>query len=121
MRARYAVAHHRAVKRLHKRTKGFWGGRNNLLRVAKDTVLRAENFATRDRSVRKREFRSLWIARINAAARDHGLRYGQLIDGLTKAGVVINRKMLSELAIHDAAAFSKIVEAAREQLNLIKA
>jgi large subunit ribosomal protein L20 len=101
---------------LYRRTKGYRGGRRNLLRTAKETLIRAGVYAYRDRRVRKREFRKLWIIRVNAAARQRGLRYSELIHGLQKAQIGLDRKMLSEMAIHDPAAFDAVVEKAREAL-----
>ena len=116
MRTTKGSARNRAKNRLFKKTKGYVGGRGTLLRTAKETLVRAEAYAFRDRRVRKREFRKLWIIRINAASRERGLRYSELMSGLKKAEVEINRKMLSEMAIHDPAAFDAIVEKAREAL-----
>ena len=116
MRTTKGSARNRAKNRLFKKTKGYVGGRGTLLRTAKETLVRAEAYAFRDRRVRKREFRKLWITRINAAARERGLRYGELINGLKKANVELDRKMLSEMAIHDPAAFDTVVEKAREAL-----
>ncbi|MGI6400811.1 MAG: 50S ribosomal protein L20 [Thermoguttaceae bacterium] len=116
MRVRNSVARHRAKNKLMRRAKGFRGGRKNLLRTVKETVLRAEVFATRDRRTRKRDFRRLWIIRINAATRMRGLRYSQFINGLKKANVALDRKMLADLAVSDPAAFDKIVEVAKAAL-----
>jgi len=116
MRTTKGSARNRAKNRLFKKTKGYVGGRGSLLRTAKETLLRAEAYAYRDRRVRKREFRKLWIIRINAASRERGLRYSELISGLKKAEVEIDRKMLSEMAINDPGAFDAIVEKAREAL-----
>ncbi|MCA9229182.1 MAG: 50S ribosomal protein L20 [Planctomycetales bacterium] len=116
MRTTKGSARNRAKNRLFKKTKGYVGGRGTLLRTAKETLVRAEAYAFRDRRVRKRDFRRLWIIRINAAARERGLRYGELISGLKKAQVELDRKMLSEMAIHDPAAFDTVVEKAREAL-----
>jgi large subunit ribosomal protein L20 len=116
MRTTKGSARNRAKNRLFKKTKGYVGGRGTLLRTAKETLVRAEAFAFRDRRVRKREFRKLWIIRINAAARERGLRYSELVNGLKRAEVELNRKMLSEMAIHDPAAFDAVVEKAREAL-----
>jgi len=116
MRTTKGSARNRAKNRLFKKTKGYVGGRGTLLRTAKETLVRAEAYAFRDRRVRKREFRKLWIIRINAAARERGLRYGELINGLKKANIELDRKMLSEMAIHDPAAFDVVVEKAREAL-----
>ena len=116
MRTTKGSARNRAKNRLFKKTKGYVGGRGTLLRTAKETLVRAEAYAFRDRRVRKREFRKLWIIRINAASRERGLRYGELMNGLKKANVELDRKMLSEMAIHDPAAFDAVVEKAREAL-----
>jgi len=116
MRTTKGSARNRAKNRLFKKTKGYWGGRGTLLRTAKETLVRAEAYAFRDRRVRKREFRKLWIIRINAAARERGLRYSELVNGLKKAQIELDRKMLSEMAIHDPAAFDVVVEKAREAL-----
>ena len=116
MRTKKGAARTRAKRRLFKRTKGYRGGRNNLLRTAKETVIRADVFAYRDRRLRKRDFRRLWITRINAATRQRGLRYSEFISGLGKSGIELNRKMLSEMAIHDPTAFDAIVEQAKEAL-----
>jgi len=116
VRARSGKALIRRRKRLHKLTKGFRLGRHNLVKQAKITLMRAGVFAFRDRRVRKREFRRLWIIRINAACRARGARYSQLIHGLQKAAVELNRQSLSEIAIHDPATFDKIVELAKRNL-----
>ena len=116
MRTTKGSARNRAKNRLYKKTKGYWGGRGTLLRTAKETLIRAEAYAFRDRRVRKRDFRKLWIIRINAAVRERGLRYSELIHGLKKANIELDRKTLSEMAIHDSAAFDAVVEKAREAL-----
>ena len=113
MRTTNAVPRKRRKNRLFQKTKGYVGGRRRLLRTAKENLVRAEAFAFRDRRARKREFRKLWILRINAACRERGLRYSEFIHGITKAGIQLDRKMLSELAIHDAAAFDAIVAQAK--------
>jgi large subunit ribosomal protein L20 len=117
MRTTKGAARNKAKNRLFKKTKGFVGGRGNLLRSAKETLDRAGAYAYRDRRVKKREFRKLWIIRINAAARERGLRYSELIAGLKKAQIELDRKTLSEMAIADAAAFDAVVEKAREALS----
>ena len=117
MRAPSGAARHRAKKRLFKAVKGYRGGRGRLLRTAKETLLRAGAFAYRDRRVRKREFRRLWIVRISAACRQRDLRYSELIHGLGLAEVKVDRKMLSDLAVNDPAAFDELVNTAREQLQ----
>ncbi|MEZ6196132.1 MAG: 50S ribosomal protein L20 [Planctomycetota bacterium] len=116
MRVTNAVPRHRRKKRLMKRVRGFVGGRSKLLRAAKETLVRAEAFATRDRKARKRDFRKMWITRINAAARANGITYSQLIAGLAKAEIVVDRKQLSELAIHDPQAFAAVVDKAKAAL-----
>ncbi len=116
MRTTKGSARNRAKNRLFKKTKGYVGGRGTLLRTAKETLVRAEAYAYRDRRVRKREFRKLWIIRVNAAARERGLRYSELMNGLKKSQVGLDRKMLSEMAIHDPAAFDAVVEKSREAL-----
>ena len=110
MRTTKGAARNKAKKRLFKKAKGYVGGRGRLLRSVKETLIRAEAFAYRDRKVRKREFRKLWIIRINAAARQRGLRYNEFINGLQKAGIELDRKQLSEMAVHDPAGFDAIVE-----------
>lgn len=114
MRVTNAVARKRRHKRLLKAAKGYRGSRSKLIRMAKETVLKAGQYAYRDRRVKKREFRNLWIVRINAAARALGLSYSQFMNGLKKAGVEIDRKQLSDLAIKDPAAFNSLVELARK-------
>lgn len=96
--------------------KGFRGSRSKLFRQATEAVDRAQRLATEHRKLRKREFRSLWIVRINAAVRNEGMTYSRFIEGLTKAGVLLNRKMLSEIAIHDAEGFTAIIAKARAAL-----
>lgn len=105
-------ARHRRKKVL-KLAKGFRGGHSKLFRTAADTVDRALNYAYRDRKVRKREFRALWIARINAAVRPHALSYSRFISGLKKSGVGLDRKVLAELAVHDPQGFAQIAQMAK--------
>ena len=105
----------RRRKKVLKQAKGYVGGRRRLFRTAKETVLRAGVFAYRDRRQKKRRFRSLWIIRINAAARALGLSYSTLMNGLKKAGVALDRKILAELATKDPAAFAKLAETAKAQ------
>jgi large subunit ribosomal protein L20 len=112
-RAMKGAARRRARKKVLKAAKGFWGGRSKLYRKAKETLLRAGVYAYRDRRARKREFRKLWILRINAAARERGLSYNQFMGGLAKAGVDINRKLLADMAINDVKGFDKLVQTAR--------
>jgi large subunit ribosomal protein L20 len=112
-RATNAVARHRAHKRLFKRAKGYRGGRSRLLRTVKETLIRAEVYARRDRRAKKREFRRLWITRITAACRARGITYSTFVSGLVKAGVTLDRKVLSAIAIDDPAAFDRLVDEAR--------
>ena len=116
MRTRKGAARRQAKRRLFKRAKGYVGGRSKLLRTVKETLIRAGAYAFRDRRVRKRQFRKLWITRINAACRERGMRYSEFIHGLHKANIALDRKQLSELAIHDPEAFTVIVDQVREQL-----
>ena len=102
-------ATHQRRKKILKAAKGYVGGRRKLFKTAKETVMRARNFAYRDRRVRKRMFRNLWIARINAAVRANGMTYSVFANGLKKAGITINRKMLAYVAAEDPAAFATIV------------
>ncbi len=111
-RARSGKTVLRRRARLRKLTKGFRAGRHNLYRQAIVTLIRSRVYAFRDRRARKRQFRRLWIIRINAAARMHGTTYSRLMDGLAKAGVTIDRKVLADLAVRDQAAFAKLVATA---------
>jgi large subunit ribosomal protein L20 len=115
-RARSGKTVLRRRKRLRKLTKGFRLSRHNLHRQSAVTLIRGRVYAFRDRRVRKREFRRLWIVRINAACRMRGLRYGQFIAGLQRALVELNRKTLANLAVHDPATFDKLVELAKQNL-----
>jgi len=114
MRVRTGKARHRAKKRLFKEARGNVGGRSKLLRTVKETVVRSRAFATRDRRVRKREFRQLWITRLNAACRERGISYSVFIHGLNAAKIELNRKTLSQLAITDPTVFDEIVEAVKQ-------
>ena len=116
MRTTKGAARTRAKRRLYKRAKGYRGGRGNLLRTVKETLIRSGQYAYRDRKTKKRNFRRLWIIRINAACRERGLRYSQFMAGLKAANIELNRKSLSEIAIHDPAGFDQIVEAANKAL-----
>ena len=109
-----SVASRRRRKKILKKAKGYRGGHSKLLRTARDTVQRALKFGYRDRRNKKREFRRLWITRINAAARMEGMSYSELMHGLNKAEVEVNRKMLAEIAVSDRDAFRRFVELARE-------
>lgn len=116
MRTRKGAARNQAKKRLFKRAKGFVGGRGSLTRSVKETLLRSGAYAFRDRRVRKREFRKLWIIRINAAVKSHDLRYSEFIFGLKKANIGLDRKSLSEMAIHDPAGFTDVCNAVKSAL-----
>jgi large subunit ribosomal protein L20 len=112
-RATNNVAAHRRHKKVLKAAKGNYGGRSKLFRTAKETVQKGLTYAYRDRRNRKRDFRRLWIVRINAAARMHGMSYSVFISGLKKAGVNLNRKMLAQLAVSDTAAFKALAKMAK--------
>jgi large subunit ribosomal protein L20 len=114
-RVKSGVAHHARKKKIVAGAKGARGGRSKLYKAAKETAERAMRYAYRDRRKKKSDFRTLWITRINAAARINGISYSRLIAGLAKAGVEVDRKMLAELAVHDADAFAKIAELAKAQ------
>ena len=116
VRARSGVTVTRGRKRTRKLTKGFRRGRHNLYRQSIVTLIRARRYAFRDRRVRKREFRRLWIVRINAACRMRGIRYGQLINALAKANVALNRQSLAEVAVRDPDTFTQIVELGKKHL-----
>ena len=118
MRTKSVVPRLRAKKRLFKRVKGSVGGRRRLLRTAKEAIIRAGVYAHRDRRRKKRDFRRLWINRINAACRERGLRYSQFIAGLSKIGCELDRRTLPEMAILDPTGFDAVVAAAREGLGL---
>ena len=109
-RVQWAVASHRRRKRLLKKAKGYRGARRRQLGKAKETVMRAKAYRTRDRKVKKRVFRNLWIIRLNAAARTRGLTYGRLIAAFKKANVKLDRKQLAEMAVNDQLAFDQLVE-----------
>ncbi|MHB8957603.1 MAG: 50S ribosomal protein L20 [Pirellulaceae bacterium] len=116
MRTTKGAARTRAKRRLYRRAKGYRGGRGNMLRSVKETLVRAGAYAFRDRRVRKRDFRRLWIIRINAAVRERGLRYSEFIHGLQMTGMELDRKSLSEMAIHDPTAFDAVVEQVKAKL-----
>ena len=115
-RVKRGVTSHAKHKKVFKATKGHYGRRRNTIRIAKQAVEKANQYAYRDRKRRKRTFRALWIQRLNAAVRPFGLNYSKFIDGLAKAGVLVDRKVLSELAIAEPAAFQAIVEKAKAAL-----
>ena len=115
-RVKRGVTSHAKHKKVYKLAKGFRGRRKNTIRAAKAAVEKAAQYAFRDRKRKKRTFRALWIQRLNAAVRELGLTYSRFIDGLSKAGITVDRKVLSELAIHEPAAFKAIVEQAKAAL-----
>jgi large subunit ribosomal protein L20 len=115
-RVKRGVTSHAKHKKVLKAAKGFYGRRKNTIRIAKQAVEKSMQYAYRDRKNRKRTFRALWIQRLNAAVREQGLTYSRFIDGLAKAGIEVDRKVLSDLAIHEPAAFGAIVEKARAAL-----
>ena len=115
-RVKRGVTSHARHKRILKRAEGYYGRRKNTIRIAKQAVDKALQYNYRDRKNRKRTFRALWIQRINAAARIHGLTYGRFIDGLGKAGVEVDRKMLADLAVREPDAFKALVDRAQGAL-----
>ena len=115
-RVKRGVVARRRHKKILKQAKGYYGARSRVFRVAKQAVTKAAQYAYRDRRQRKRQFRALWITRINAASRANGLSYSRLIAGLKKADVILDRRVLADLAVHDKAAFTKVVETAKAAL-----
>lgn len=115
-RIKVGVTAHRRHKHILKLAKGYRGAKHLQFKKANETVMKGLMYARRDRRTKKREFRNLWIARINAATRANGLSYSRFINGLTKAGIELNRKVLADMAINDAAAFAKLVETAKAAL-----
>jgi large subunit ribosomal protein L20 len=115
-RVKRGVQAHARHKKVLKQAKGYYGARSKVFRVAKQAVTKAGQYAYRDRRQKKRQFRALWIVRINAAARQFDLSYSRMIDGLNKAGIEIDRKVLADLAVHDIAAFGQIAEKAKAAL-----
>lgn len=115
-RVKRGVTAHRRHKKILKQAKGYYGARSRVFRVAKQAVIKAGQYAYRDRRQRKRQFRALWITRINAAARLHDLSYSRFVAGLKKAGIEIDRKVLADLAVHEKEAFGAIVEKAKAAL-----
>ena len=119
-RVKRGVTAHARHKKVLKAASGFYGRRKNTIRIAKQAVEKSMQYAYRDRKNRKRTFRALWIQRINAAVHEQGLSYGRFIDGLNKAGITIDRKVLSDLAIHEPQAFAAIVAQAKVALEYLK-
>jgi large subunit ribosomal protein L20 len=119
-RVKRGVTAHAKHKKVLKAAKGFYGRRKNTIRTAKAAVDRSMQYAYRDRKNRKRNFRALWIQRINAGVREHGLTYGRFIDGLNKAGIEIDRKVLADMAVHEPQAFAALVGKAKTALEYLK-
>ena len=119
-RVKRGVTSHAKHKKILKQAEGFRGRRKNTIRAAKAAVDHSKQYAYRDRKNKKRTFRALWVQRINAAVREHGLTYGRFIDGLNKAGIEVDRKVMSDMAIHDAAAFGVLVASAKKALEYLK-
>ncbi len=115
-RVKRGVIARRRHKKILKQAKGYYGARRKVFRVARQAVFKAGQYAYRDRRQRKRQFRRLWIARINAAARSNGLTYSRFINGLSKAGIALDRKVLADMAVNDKAAFAAMVEKAKAAL-----
>ena len=119
-RVKRGVTTHARHKKVLKQATGYYGRRKNTIRIAKQAVEKAGQYAYRDRRVRKRNFRALWIQRINAAARENGLTYGRMIDGLNKAGIEIDRKVLADIAVYEPEAFMALAGKAKEALVYLK-
>tara|TARA_R110000823_G_scaffold232224_5_gene358748 strand:+ start:454 stop:810 length:357 start_codon:yes stop_codon:yes gene_type:complete len=115
-RVKRGVVAHRRHKKILKQAKGYYGARSRVFRVAKQAVTKAGQYAYRDRRQRKRQFRALWITRINAQSRANGVSYSRLINGLKKADIALDRRVLADLAVHDKPAFAAIVEQAKASL-----
>ncbi|HEX2336841.1 MAG TPA: 50S ribosomal protein L20 [Hyphomicrobiaceae bacterium] len=116
-RVKRGVTAHAKHKKVLNKAKGYYGRRKNTIRVAKQAVEKALQYGYRDRKRKKRTFRALWIQRINAAVREHGMTYGRFIDGLNKAGITIDRKVLADIAVKDAAGFKTLCDQAAAQLK----
>ena len=119
-RVKRGVTGHAKHRKVFKQAKGYYGRRKNTIRIAKQAVEKANQYAFRDRKRRKRTFRALWIQRLNAAVRPFGITYSQFINGLAKAEITVDRKVLSDLAIHEPAAFAALVEQAKGALSYLK-
>ena len=117
-RVKRGVTSRASHKKVIARAKGFRGRRNNVFRIANEAVMRAGQYAYRDRRNKKRDFRSLWITRINAAVREHGLSYSVFMNGLKKAAITVDRKVLADIAVLDKPAFTKFVEKAKASLGV---
>ncbi len=119
-RVKRGVTAHAKHKKVLKKAKGYYGARSRLIKTAKQAVEKAQQYSYRDRKARKRTFRTLWTQRINAAAREHGLTYSRLVDGMTKAGIEIDRKNLSDMAINQPEAFAAVVAESKKALEYLK-
>ncbi|MDI6025264.1 50S ribosomal protein L20 [Corticibacterium sp. UT-5YL-CI-8] len=119
-RVKRGVTSHAKHKKVLEQAKGFYGRRKNTIRIAKQAVEKSKQYAYRDRKNRKRNFRALWVQRINAAVREHGLTYGRFIDGLNKSNIEIDRNILSDMAIHEPQAFATLVAKAKVALEYLK-
>ena len=117
-RVKRGIVTHKRHKKILDRAQGYWGGRSRLFKTANEAVMHSLQYAYRDRRNRKREFRRLWIARINAATRQNGMQYSRFIEGLSKAGIEIDRKVLSDMAIKDQAGFTALVKKAAEHAGV---
>lgn len=116
-RVKRGMMAHKRHKKVLDRAKGYWGGKHRLFKTANEAVMHALQYAYRDRRNRKRDFRRLWIARINAAARLNEMTYSRFMNGLNKSGIAIDRKILADMAVNDAAGFAALVERAKSQLS----
>ena len=116
-RVKHGPSSRRRRKKILKAAKGQYGGRRRLYRTAKESVARALVYAYRDRKAKKRDFRALWIIRINAACKEHGISYSRFMNGLRKAKAAVNRKVLADIAVHDKAGFGKLVEVSKKTLE----
>ena len=119
-RVKTAIITRKKHKKVLKQAKGYFGSKHRLYKTAKEQLMHSGQYAFRDRKQKKRDFRKLWITRINAGCRENGISYSRFIDGLNKAGVEVNRKMLSELAIYDKEAFANLVKVAKEGKVVVK-
>jgi len=116
-RVKRGVTSHARHKKVLTKAKGYYGRRKNTIRIAKQAVEKAGQYAYRDRRVRKRDFRGLWIQRINAASREHGMSYSKFMAGIREAGIELDRKVLADIAVHEPEAFKDIVEQAKKALG----
>jgi len=116
-RVKRGMMTHKRHKKVLETTKGYWGGKRNLFKTANEQFMKSGNYAYRDRRNKKREFRALWITRISAACRAEGMQYCRFIEGLTKAGITLDRKVMAEMAVSDPASFTQLVATAASVLN----